>query len=213
MVDLGRTRPTHFNVYAEAVSDDGNVIIGTSRNFDTSDAFIWTSNLGMQALPQFPNQPGNTYYAHAMNGTGTIVVGQFDTPTTSSRMAMWRDGGIINLGTAPGFGSASALGVNEDGTVVVGVLEGPGFQAGIWTPDRGTEPLAAYLAYHGIAVPAGVTLREARAVSADGRTIAGWTIGAVSQGFVVTIPAPGSLVLVLAGLVAGRRRRQRAAPL
>ncbi|GJQ28874.1 MAG: hypothetical protein HBSAPP03_07580 [Phycisphaerae bacterium] len=213
MVDLGRVRPTHFNVRAQAVSDDGNVIVGTSSDFDTFDAFIWTSTLGMQALPQFANEPNATYGANGMNGTGSIVVGQWNQNQNGSRMAMWRDGQIFDLGRPTGF-TAVARAVNTDGTVVVGTLSGT--TAGIWTPERGPETLAAYLAYHSIAVPAGVNLVEARAVSADGRTIDGWTGGAVSQGFVVTIPSPGTTMLflgVLAGVGHGRRRPNALAPM
>jgi len=72
------------------------------------------------------------------------------------------------------------------------------------------EPLADYLNRYGIVVPSNVYLLQATAVSADGRTIAGYTglPGQVRQGFIATIPAPPA-ALALGILLARRRRRSR----
>ena len=91
-----------------------------------------------------------------------------------------------------------------------GGLSGGGTIATIWTPALGMERLDSYLSRNGIQVPSGWTLLKATAVSADGMTIAGWgrNASAGSEGFVVTIPAPSSLLaLTASSLLATRRRR------
>jgi hypothetical protein len=57
------------------------------------------------------------------------------------------------------------------------------------------EPLSAYLAFHGVQVPAGINLLTATAVSADGMTFAGYTggNGGPVEGFVASIPGPMSI--------------------
>ncbi|GJQ29499.1 MAG: hypothetical protein HBSAPP03_13830 [Phycisphaerae bacterium] len=122
---------------------------------------------------------------------------------------MWVGGAPISLGVPAGFIRSRAFGVSDDGSVVVGQLDGIGQTAAIWTPNRGMEPLSIYLAFHGISVPSGINLLTATAVSADGRTIAGYSgpPGQVREGFVVHIPSPATL-LVFPALFAARLRRR-----
>jgi PAS domain-containing protein len=73
----------------------------------------------------------------------------------------------------------------------------------------GWQEFSYWLGTRGISFP-GWTFTEVRSVSPDGMTFAGSGISpqGLSRGFVVTIPAPGSGVLMLAGIgwVARRRR-------
>ena len=109
------------------------------------------------------------------------------------------------LGGADGIARA----VSDNGRVVVGQIDTGTLHAGIWTPERGPELLSSYLASFSISIPANVSLLDATAVSADGRTIAGYTgaPGSVFQGFVVTIPAPPAALAL--GILLSRRRRSR----
>jgi len=70
--------------------------------------------------------------------------------------------------------------------------------------------LASYLTGIGVTISQGVSLLEATGVSADGRTIVGYTglPGQVRQGFVATIPAPGEAALLALTLTAAYRRRR-----
>jgi len=107
------------------------------------------------------------------------------------------------------FGTARA--VSDDGNVIVGQIRVNGalYVAGIYTPEGGVRPLSTYLASIGVTIPSNVSLLDATAVSADGRTIAGYTglPGQVRQGFIATIPAPPAALAL--GILLPRRRRSR----
>lgn len=193
---------------ANGISRDGTTIVGGSGGgSNPSVCFAWKQSTGMVALPPLP---GNTRSGGwGVNFDGSIIVGESSGNTP--RATMWRNGQTIDLGVVPGFaGGSIAKAVNDAGTVVVGYASGTNTAASIWTPTFGMEHLSDYLSRNGIQVPSDWTLLNATAVSADGLTIAGWGSNATtgSEGFVVTIPAPGSLVLVGAGtLLAAWRRR------
>jgi hypothetical protein len=70
------------------------------------------------------------------------------------------------------------------------------------------EPLSAYLAHYGIAVPPGINLITATAVSADGMTIAGYGRhpNGNDEGFVAHIPVPGSFIIFTLACLVRRRR-------
>lgn len=160
-------------------------------------------------LPQPPGSGVGGSVALGLNSSGSIVVGASG---PSPHMALWRDNQVFDLGSAPGFGGSQARAVNDAGTVVVGQMHGGaiGFHAGIWTPSRGMEPLAQYLAANGVVVPGNIDLLDATAVSADGRTFAGRAeaFGTI-EGFIATIPGSGVLGLGgVSGILAAVRRRR-----
>jgi hypothetical protein len=69
-----------------------------------------------------------------------------------------------------------------------------------------------YFTENGIVVPTGWRLTACNGISADGMTFAG-TINNPNDvvfGFVVHVPAPASVVLMVIGLAFGHRRRERA---
>lgn len=150
----------------------------------------------------------NSGRASAVNQGGGIIVGSSFIGFTEYA-TMWVGGAPISLGVPAGFIRSRAFGVNDNGAVVVGQLDGGGQRAAIWTPSRGMEPLSSYLTFHGISVPSGINLLTATAVSADGMTIAGYSgpPGQAREGFVVHIPSPATL-LVLPALLAARFRRR-----
>jgi len=88
--------------------------------------------------------------------------------------------------------------VSADGTTVVGssgtVLGG--FEAFIWTVERGTQSIQDILIAEGVEFAPGVFLEIATAVSDDGRTIVGRAFnpnvkaGFPFSGFIVTLPDP-----------------------
>jgi probable HAF family extracellular repeat protein len=66
--------PNDSQGYAQAVSDDGRVIVGTSVSADNvSHAFRWTSTAGMTSLGESNGVVGSR--ARAVSGDGTLVAG------------------------------------------------------------------------------------------------------------------------------------------
>ncbi|CAG1009331.1 hypothetical protein PHYC_03689 [Phycisphaerales bacterium] len=213
IVGLGYANPGDYYSESMAVSRDGTTVVGMSFGPSGAlSAFKWTEAAGMQILPPAPGTGGFSTEASGVNFNGRIIIGRSGQSGTA---AVWRDGQVADLGSAPGFSMSGALAVNDDGSVVAGFLlgGGGGQLAGVWTPERGMETLVNYLAFHGVVVPSGINLLTCTAVSADGRTFAGWTGpppgGQVRQGFVATIPAPGSILLFCTAFCAGCRGRRR----
>src|SRR5690606_37251421 len=119
------------------------------------------------------------------------------------------DGGVVRSR------SALAQGASFDGSVVVGGSNrvAPNDDAFVWTRGEGLSSISDILNRHG-AMPQGWQVHVAYAVSADGRTITGYGYNpaGMREGWVVTIPAPGSAVIAMAGLaIAGHRRRRSTA--
>ncbi|MEK6700643.1 MAG: hypothetical protein AABZ53_00110 [Planctomycetota bacterium] len=215
MQSLGYTRPSHFYSDATAISRDGSAIVGYSLGGSTTDAFIWTESGGMTALHGID---GRNAHAYGVNGTGSIVVGNSKFGGTLNHAVLWRDAGILDLGVTPDMARSFATAVSDDGSIVVGyaeMLTSFNDQACIWTQSTGMMTLGDYLAASGVSTPAGWIYEGASAISADGRTIAGY--GSFGDGhitgFVVTIPAPASAIAVLATLpLSGLRPRRRRSP-
>jgi uncharacterized membrane protein len=115
----------------------------------------------------------------------------------------------------------TAYSASETGGVVVGTARADGTsQAFLWTETDGTRLLQDVLASQGVdlAATGWTRLIEARAVSADGRTIAGLgtRTGSDWEAFVVhldAIPEPGTAVVFGLGCaVLLLRRHRRHAP-
>lgn len=208
MVNLGTTRPGHTRSVANDVSRDGRVVVGTSDNGATTDAFTWTLAGGFQVLTPLPGSPDGFTRAGKMNFDGSIVVGESGAGPT---FCMWRNGNAIDLGL-PANSSGGAGVVNDDGTVVVGYMQTPsGEGPAVWTPTRGTEFLSEYFAVNGLSIPEGWSLAGVYDLSSDGTTFAGYatslTTGNV-QGFVATVPAPAGVVMLCTIALASNRRRR-----
>ena len=186
------------NTYSAAygVSGDGNTVVGEIRDLSGINAFRWTAASGLQVLPRAAGTFQNAT-ANAISADGSTIVGN-----SGNYAVMWRNGAVIPLAQSAITGTPNALGVNADGSVIVGYsYVVTGFLATVWTPDTGIVYLSDYLAANGVAIPAGVNLYECTGVSADGRTFVGWTASSSqggAQAFVATIPAPGPLALVAA---------------
>ncbi len=211
MQNLG-TLPDHLSSQATAISRDGSVVVGSAYTpAGDSNAFVWTAQGGMAMLPPLPGSSPITE-ANGVSFDGRFVVGESGLNGTAT---MWLDGQPIDLGVAPGWGRSLARGVSDDGTVVVGHLTaGVSIAPAIWTPSRGMELLSNYLAAHGVNVPGGQLSGACYAVSSDGRTIVGGAHNPAtmrSEGFVVTIPSPPTLAIVLGGAAALAQRRRPAA--
>lgn len=212
MQGLGFTRPGGTISEAYGISRDGSTVVGWSQNgmFGPLDAFVWTREQGMRALPQLPGAPFEASYAYAVNADGSTVVGS--SPLGSSYYAVrWTSAGVQDLGLGTGFRNTFARATSDDGNVVGGLATDAAntSHASIWTPATGMVLLSDYLQAHGVGIPTGYRLEEVLAISGDGLSFAGAARNLASNhaaGFVATIPAPSS-ILVLALPALARRRR------
>ncbi|MEZ6015013.1 MAG: hypothetical protein R3F49_07870 [Planctomycetota bacterium] len=159
--------------YANGVSADGNVIVGTSDTGGQSEAFLWTAAGGMSGLGTLPGATDSS--GADVSSDGLVVVGG-----SGGEAFRWSAAtGMQSLG--PGV----AIKVNRDGTVILG----PDW---LWTSASGRVALFPHLAALGAVLPAGGSL-TANDLSADGNAVVGtWSPGgfAAEQGWVAYLAPP-----------------------
>jgi len=199
--------------YANAMSADGSVIVGTEvqQGGATIRAFRYAN--GVIELLQDPS--GNSLGGGlGISADGTVVTGM-----SSSAFRWTAGGGTVPLPALPGQMMAYANAASADGGTIVGTaIAGNGTHAFRWTEAGGTQALPLSVASES----------GANAVSADGGTIAGYYVdqatGAetayvwTSQGLVVLSPhdtnpaaANNALALSADGLWAGGESSGKAA--
>jgi len=175
MQDLG-TLPGYNESWAIGVSADGAVVVGWAANAaGRYRAFRWQNGV-MQDLGTLPG-----YYhseARGVSPEGSVVVGWAENFAWHKRAFRWENGIMQDLGTLGGYQSW-AYGVSANGAVVVGEAENAAGQrrAFRWTASGGMEDLNTTYAS---LLTNGSELREARAISPDGRYIvgSGWNAAA-----------------------------------
>jgi len=166
--------PSESQSGAMDVSADGAVVVGSSSNDTTSQAFRWTEADGMVGLGYLPGGTnlvqGVQSAAAGVSADGGVVVGE-STSDAGYQAFRWTEAdGMVGLGYLPGGTWSNAAGVSADGTVVVGKSRSDiGNRAFRWTEAGGMVDLG-YL-------PGAPSLAEsgAMAVSADGAVVVGWS--------------------------------------
>jgi probable HAF family extracellular repeat protein len=157
--------------WALGVSADGSVVVGWAYNAaGQKRAFRWTAAGGMQDLGTLG---GDESAAYGVSADGSVVVGAAYNAAGQWRAFRWTAaGGMQDLGTLPGGGGSEATGVSADGSVVVGSARNAAGQwrAFRWTAAGGMEDLNITYAH---LLTDGSELREAYAISPDGRYIVG----------------------------------------
>lgn len=225
MVGLGDLPGGPFTSGAFGISDDGAVVVGsgnavlTDTAVVTAEAFRWTADGGMVGLGDLP---GGIFLSlpEGVSADGSVVVGygNGDFGTEGAEAFRWTSGdGMVGLGDLPGGGfSSAALDVSADGSVVVGSgITERGREAFVWTAHDGMQNLRDLLSKDGAEGLTGWTLRQARGVSADGRTIVGFGINPRGQveAWTATIPEPSSNLLLTVAIAASLSNlRRRATP-
>lgn len=203
---------------AMGISADGSVVVGYGEGALGREAFRWTAAGGMLGLGDLP---GGAYWseAYGVSPDGGTVVGT-SWIDTGRRAFRWTAGtGLEALGALTNGYAQTAYSASDGGEVIVGTARADEIsQAFLWTEADGTRLLQDVLASQGIDLAAAgwTRLIEARAVSADGRTIVGLgtRTGSDWEAFVVhldAIPEPGTAVVFGLGalLLASRARRRR----
>jgi probable HAF family extracellular repeat protein len=198
MVGLGDLQGGDFLSIAEAVSADGNVVVGWS--YDTSftpEAFWWTSASGMIGLGDLAGG-GSDSRANAVSADGSVVVGSGSSASGPEAVLWTSAGGMMGLGYLPGCdGESRAYGVSADGIVVVGQQRKAGNSsctsgAFVWTQSGGMQSLRDVLIAKGVTGLDDWELREANSISADGQ----WVVGSgenpsgFNEAFLANISAP-----------------------
>ena len=151
---------------AEAVSSDGNVIVGMNRwNLIPVGAAKWVGNGGPQPLGLLPG--GDSSRALAVSADGSVIVGHGTVNTVSSQTRSFRytsATGMVSLGDTA---HSSATGVSADGEVVTGFRRMGAVgehEVFLWTQKSGVV---------GLGQPKLGSKSEGLAISPDGTIIVG----------------------------------------
>ncbi|MHC4441635.1 MAG: hypothetical protein ACYTA5_03490 [Planctomycetota bacterium] len=151
---------------AWGVSADGSVIVGYSLSTSGNQAFRWTQEEGMIGLGNLPG--GYVSAAENASADGSVIVGSaFATPGPEA-FRWTQEEGMVGLGNLPsGIRSWFAMGVSDDGSVIVGDgrITGSVYEAFRWTAGEGMAGLGD--------LPGGSFASAASGVSGDGSVIVG----------------------------------------
>lgn len=169
-------------------ADDGTVV-GLSYNADgNAVAFRWNAATGIAELPRLD---ADSYArANAISRDGHVVIGWNDTEVGYRRAVKWVDGVVSELLDTQNLQVGEALGVNRDGSVIVGTGAGAdGKEAWRWTAATGLQPIGI--------ISSGSFFDRAYAfgVSDDGNLVGGASGFGFQREAVVWTPATGMIKL------------------
>ena len=197
-VDLGALNGQSSR--ANAVSADGNVIVGWDEDPSLYNYPSWRGVLWWQGLGRLLHPFGWIGQAAGTNDVGSVIVGR-GAPASyrhAYRYTAW-DGQIVDLGSIPrGIGpikdqedTSYATATSDDGTVIVGNSGWmPPLDAFIWTPSTNMMKAADFLKAKGVTVPDGWLLVTVIAVSPNGKIFAGTGVNpaGIPEGWVASLP-------------------------
>lgn len=189
------------------MSPDGRILIGHR----SGQAFLWTEEAGLESLGPVPGGWTGSR-PRAISDDTRVVVGILERGVGIIEITPYRwtrAGGYELLTPGPGDSHSTALACSADGALVVGQMSlGGSWTAAIWLADGSYRTMADHLAGYGLDT-SGWVLTGANNISADGRTFAGngHRIDGPDEGWIATVPAPGTCALPALGLLTGRRRQ------
>jgi hypothetical protein len=157
------------------------MVVGVASNDLGDEAFLWTDQEGMVELG-FSAEGGYFSGAEAITPDGNLVVGVDGLGSWSNAVHWTAIGQMTPLGNGGGFASSQAVDVSAAGDVVVGfgLTEGTKREAFIWTSDDGMRRLEEVLAELNVNTT-GWQLREATAISDNGRVVVGRGVNPAGQ--------------------------------
>ncbi|MDM8008123.1 MAG: PEP-CTERM sorting domain-containing protein [Phycisphaerae bacterium] len=164
---LGDSGHTSINTYAEGVSADGGVVVGSVTSAGKQDAFRWTPQQGTEFLESLSDGGGST--AAGLSADGRVVVGtSYSSSGAGQAFRYTPESGRQTIGSLPGWESGGAgLAVSADGSTGVGFSSnGDDRQAFRWTETTGTIGLGW--------LPTSVLQSTALGVSPDGGVVVGY---------------------------------------
>jgi probable HAF family extracellular repeat protein len=132
--------------YAETATQDPNCI--APQVFDW-EAFIWDLNDGkIHELPPLPGDSlsaatGINEHGQVVGASGPICAQPQVSLSISTRVVLWQNGSVIDLGSLGGVANNLPFAINNRGQVV-GQSDLPGdatFHAFLWTIERGMQDL------------------------------------------------------------------------
>jgi probable HAF family extracellular repeat protein len=171
----------------EAVSGDGNVIVGTRRaGISRSEAFRWTAATGVVGLGSLDVNPSQgESFAKGVSFDGSVIVGRTTTDSLDfgpPRGFRWTEAdGMADLGAFESDLSSDVSDVSYDGSVISGdglirIFGSDGLEYGVegarWTERTGLEGIGFI---PGTTGGSGSLVSISNAISGDGNTIGGFT--------------------------------------
>lgn len=206
---LGDLAGGSYSSYGNGISDDGSTVVGYSASANGNEAFRWQNGTmaGLGALSSLWFQSS----ASACSADGSIVVGNSRVNQSDRQAVRWVGQSISGLGYLSGGGRRSeALAVSGTGDFVVGFSgDFSSRLAFLWDPTNGMRNLKDVLqSDYGLNL-GGWTLSEAVGISLDGQTIVGngKNPAGYSEGWIATLPEPGTIGLLAVGSLWVIRRR------
>lgn len=172
MQSLGNLPENFSGSRANAISDDGSIIVGIANadNDHDGEAFHWTATTGMVGMGDLRSFGATISTAWGISGDGTVIAGE--TAVDVGRQAFSRAGtsAMVALGSFPGEGTWDrATAISRDGQVIVGIgnffSNANNTEAFRWSSASGFTGLGD--------LPGGSFGSEATAVSGDGSVIVG----------------------------------------
>lgn len=203
MVEIEGLAPAAYSHNtAFGVSADGSVVVGQSGDDTVLEAYRWTAATGSIGLGDLPG--GASYStARGISADGNVIVGQGMSAVGSEAFRWTEATGMIALGAAvDGDAYNIAYAATADGAMVVGEHERDAF---LWTDARGLRKLQDVLVDDfGLGSELdGWRLAGAGDISDDGRVIIGYGFNPAQEleGFVVTVPEPSAMTLLMIAIV------------
>ena len=161
---------------ATDVSGDGAKFAGYGGTYPLH-ALRWSA---VDSVTELLLPDAREHYAYAISRDGSVVVGAVGSAFDAQFEAFRWQGSETEL-----LGMQLALGVDADGSTIVGVTEGTAL---VWDRPHGVRQLSRVVDGLGADLSTW-TLESADAVSADGRTIAGnGYCGTSDRGFLARLP-------------------------
>lgn len=214
---------------AMGVSADGMIIAGNRISGGyvgglwfplVSSARIW-NNWVVTELGSLTEGEYAESYTSGISPDGNVVFGYSTSERAREEGFRWTaETGMEGVGAVPGWGLdhySWMLASNYDGSVLVGVaepemtLQPENERAVIWDARNGIRFLDDVLSNDFGLDLTGWQLSSASGISWDGTTIVGYGISpqGVHEGWIAVVPEPSCMVLIMAGLLSGVRRRRR----
>ncbi len=174
---------------AYGLSGDGSTVVGEAADSDDAiQGFIWRRGDSQLTGMGFLNG-GTSSYATLVNEDGTVVGGIATNASGQNRAVRWTNGTLTDLGSLEGGGQVDLLGMNRDGSVLVGWSA--------YQPASQAVQIRAYRWQDGTMRDIhNVSFTESRAsgVSDDGSVVIGRAQMAASSGSILSVGPGGGTV-------------------